>query len=512
MDLLLAHADDGSPVSDREADPSPAAAHARAVPVREAKVLADITADANDLARQRWALVVPEGAAGERLAAAVNELVRARAEDQGADVLTIAAPPVRTAEEATAWKRAVYPASFDGDEDRRPRYLLILGDLDQVSFEVQQVLAQDGLPGRLACASEDGYAAYAAKVLAWQREPSEHERARAMFYTVHDGTRATTAGHTKLIEPCHKRCAETARDKPRAFPASEVAIHGALAPDPSELLELASLRQPTALLSMSHGMGPPRRRQWTPAEAREHQGAMSFGTEGALAGADVGTAPFLPGGVWVYFACFGAARAALANPEGPLALLGHVDLAWSYSYEELEVDDHRRVTGSNRSLNFTQLMTKLVAGERVGAAALTLALSLGGVSAALNTHYDRGKRAGTVEGATDADRLALGNLWMLRQDLLGYALLGDPAVRLPLARFAPSPLPLPVIIDSNALDLLERGALEIARGESLGVVAAELGVPRSELEEAATVYRDAGRAALRALVTRRGGDDHGGTS
>ncbi|HEU4733742.1 MAG TPA: hypothetical protein VFT22_37880 [Kofleriaceae bacterium] len=559
MDLLLAHGDDGSPVSDREADPSTAAAHADRAPVREAKFLADITADASDLERQRWALVVPEGAAGERLAAAVRELVRARAEEQQADVLTIAAPPVTTAEQAAAWKRDVYPSWFAADEARRPRYLLILGDLDQVSFEIQQALAQDGLPGRLACASEDGYAAYAAKVLAWRREPSEHARARALFYTVHDGTRATTAGHAKLIQPCHARCALTARDRPGAFPASEVVVHGAPAPDPGELLELASPRHPTALLSMSHGLGPPRRRPWSPAEAREHQGAMSFGAEGALAGRDVAGAPFLPGGVWIYFACFGAgtphasayqhwldflaehgmpalapvsaglkrsgdgggfvsglAKAALANPDGPLALLGHVDLAWSYAYEELQVDDRKRVTGSNRSHNFAQLMTKLVAGERVGAATLTLTQPLGAVSAALNTHYDRCKRAGTVEGATPADLLALGNLWMLRQDLLGYALLGDPAVRLPLAGRERRPVRDPDIeIDGEAterLDRLERGALEIARGESPGVVAAELGVPRSELEEAARAYRDAGRAALLALLTDRRDDDQGETS
>ncbi|HET7502992.1 MAG TPA: hypothetical protein VFK02_18355 [Kofleriaceae bacterium] len=551
MDLLLAHAEDRGLAFDREVDPRSAAAQAREVPVKQAKVLADITADASDLVRQRWALVVPEGAVGERLAAAVNELVRARAEDQQADVLTIAAPPVRTAEEAAAWKRAVFPTWFDADEERRPRYLLILGDLDQVSFEIQQALAQDGLPGRLACASEEGYAAYAAKLLAWQRAPSEHARARAMFYTVHDGTPATATGHAELIQPCHARCAATARDKPHAFPASEVAMHGAPAPDPAELLELASSRHPTALLSMSHGMGPPRRRPWSPAEAREHQGAMSFGGEGALGAADLATAPFLPGGIWFYFACYGAgtphtsayqhwlehlaahgrpelapekvglrrsedrdgfvsglARAALANPDGPLALLGHVDLAWSYSYKDPDAGDGRRVAGASRSLNFAQLMTKLVAGERVGAATLTMALPLGAVSTALNDHYNRLKQARGVESATSADQLALGHLWMLRQDLLGYAVLGDPAVRLPLAGHAPPPSPRPEI-DPRALDLLERGALEIARGESPGVVAAELGVPRSELEEAATVYRDAGRAALEAMLGRRRGDDPG---
>jgi hypothetical protein len=616
LDLLLAHGDDGSPVLDRAADPRSAAAAARPVAKQPlAGDLADITANANDLTRQRWAVVAPEGAAGDALLAQVRGLVAARAEDQQADVLTIRLPPLG-ADETRAWRASEYPALYGEDEARRPRYLLILGDLDQISLDTEQVLSHDGITGRLACATEDGYAAYADKVLAWQRRPS-HDRARALFYTVHDGTAATTAGHAKLIEPCRDRCTRTARDKPAAFPAA-IAAHGAPSPDPGELLGLAAARHPSVLLSMSHGLGPPRRRRWTPAEAREHQGAMSFGTEGALAARELASQPFLPGGLWIYFACFGAGtpgasaydhwltmlaqhgmtelaplagalhrpdgagfvsglgKAALANPEGPLALLGHMDLAWSYSYEELRVDrsgDPRRITGSNRSLNFFHLITKLVAGERVGAATLALRLQIVAVAAELTAHYDRCKRAGSVEGATPADRLALGNLWMLYQDLLGYSLLGDPAVQLPLTgtahsaerhnaarsrsagpdvrdpdatleqsagsrrpprstvrrlddipgnapdredRGAPSPRaesgdraagvegdPHRGNVDADAIERLERAVLAVAGGESPGAVAADLGVPRSEIVEAHEIYREAGRAALATLIAQR---------
>lgn len=563
MDLLFAHGDDGSPILDHAPDPGTAAAQASPVPRQPQEgFLADITAEASNLARQRWAVVTPAGAEGARLEALIQPLVRARAEDQQADVLSIRVPPGMDAAAATAWKKDVFPALYGEQEAERPRYLLILGDLDQVSLDTQQVLAQDGFPGRLAFATDDGYGAYADKVLAWQREPARQDRARALFYTVHDGTRATTAGHARLIQPCHALCARTTRDKAREFPASAVEVHGRPTPDPDELLALAAARHPSVLLSMSHGLGPPRRRPWSPAEAREHQGAMSFGVEGALAAKDVGSVPFLPGGLWIYFACFGAgtprtsaykhwldmlalhgmadlgpasatlrgldqgggfvsglAKAALANPNGPLAVLGHIDLAWSYSYEELRVGNARGLTGSNRSRNFYNLITKLVAGERAGAALLALRLVLGDVSAELNDHYDRYKRGGTVEGATPADALALGNLWMLHQDLRGYALLGDPAVRLPLASPAPArSAPAdssgergqvtlcggdhPADRDAGALDRLEQAALAIAGGESPGVIAQKLGVPRSEVAEAAKIYRDAGRAALSALLGR----------
>lgn len=571
MELLLAHGDDGSPILDHGADPRSAAGTAGPASRRRERFLADITANADDLAHQGWAIVAAADPEGARLEAMVRDLVRARAEEQGAEVLSIRVPPGMDSATATRWKAAVYPTLYGEDEARRPRYLLILGDLDRVSLDTQHVLAQDGITGRLACAGDGGYGAYVDKVLGWQRAPSRHERARALFYTVHDGTGATTAGHTKLVQPCHERCVRAARDKPRTFPASTIEAHGAPSPDPGELLGLAAARQPSVLLSMSHGMGPPRRRRWTPAEARRHQGAMSFGAEGALAAEDLASAPFLPGGLWIYFACFGAGtprtsayhhwlemladqgmaelgpvnetlrgldegggfvsglgKAALANPDGPLAVLSHIDLAWSYSYEELRVggaEDSRRVSGSNRALNFFQLISKLVAGARAGAASLALKLRLGAVGAELNAHYDRCKRAGEVEGATPEELLALGNLWMLHQDLLGFALLGDPAIRLPLAGAAedpgpPSPPPAEpgrgaaagggAGIDAAALDGLERAALAVAAGDSPGVIAAQLGVPRSEIVEAAGAYREAGRAALSALLARRAAADREG--
>src|SRR5439155_203705 len=112
----------------------------------------------------------------------------------------------------------------------------------------------------------------------------------------------------------------------------------------------------------------------------------------------------------------GLGKAALANPSGPLAVLSHIDLAWSYSYEELRVGgdhDSRRVSGSNRSLNFFQLISKLMSRTRA------------------------------------------------------------------------------------------RAALAVAGGDSPGVVAAQLGMARSELIEAAEAYREAGRAALSELLARR---------
>src|SRR5262249_20904749 len=153
-----------------------------------------------------------------------------------------------------------------------------------------------------------------------------------------------------------------------------------------------------------------------------------------------------------------------------------------------------------------------MSGTRAGAASLALKLRLGAVSAELNAHYDRCKRAGQVEGGPD-ELLALGNLWMLHQDLLGFTLLGDPAVRLPLAppaaRGPAAGTPAAggpaapgsgttgggaraeIAVDPDELDRLERAALAVAGGDSPGVVAAQVGIARSEIIEAADAYREA---------------------
>ena len=268
-----------------------------------------------------------------------------------------------------------------------------------------------------------------------------------------------------------------------------------IAPEGDRLLSLArplidrrseQQKAPAQIIRVPPGMDAQRAIEWkrneypeeyTPAEARERQGAMHFGTEGAILPCDISEATFLPGGLWFYFACFGAgtpsesayhhwmtmleqngmktvgplgrlladlstnggftsgiARAALANPNGPLAMIGHLDLAWSYSYDEIQVKGGT-VTNTNRAENFYEILAKMVKGNRVGMVFLEIQRILSNVSKGVMTQYNRRKRhGGDTEGLDAAKRLALGNLWMLYQDLCGYVLLGDPAVRLPLAK------------------------------------------------------------------------------
>ena len=574
IDLLLAH-EGGVPVLDHTCDVERVGAGASPVAVTRPDHLRDLGENASRLDRQRWAVMVPDTDEGTRLRALVQPLVERRAEQQGAPVLTVRAPPGMSAPAAMRWKLDRFPALYGYDELRCPRYLLMLGDLDGLSLATQQVFSIDHFPGRVACSQDAGYQAYADKVVRHDSSPSTHERARSLFYTVHDGTNATRQGYEKLMQPCYQHCQTVWQTDQARFPASQVCAAGAhQGPDPSEFLALARADEPTLMFSLSHGLGPSPGQAWGPQQARERQGAMVFGSRGPLMPSEVAQAPFLPGGLWFYFACFGAgtpghssyqhwleslvrvgavggaqlraclrglahqggfisgiAKAALANPSGPLGIVGHIDLAWSYSYEELRIDGGLRVRSIKRHSNYYQLLQRLLSryehapGDRrmtrLGVSILELQKTIANVGAALNEHYGLGDRR-SARTSRMTETIALCHLWMQYQDLRGYLILGDPAVHLPLspttgpsiegiqARFmaglaggSAPPASDPGGPDAP-IDGLERALLEQLLGRRRSAdIAQRYRVAADDIDAWARAYREAGRTALRDLTDIR---------
>ncbi len=298
---------------------------------------------------------------------------------------------------------------------------------------------------------------------------------------------------------------------------------------------------PTALLSLGHGEGPPRR-GWAPGERRARQGALSFGRGGRITAADLADRRFLPGGLWFLLACYGAGtpdrsgfehwarslkaagafpgstralleglpspgdrpfvaalpKAALASSEGPLAFVGHVDLAWTYAFREQ--DDGVR----DRASRFTAVLRSALDRRRIGVCFRELSRALGQTDSELASLYDE------AEAGFPTDPVRRGHLWMLRQDLAAYVLLGDPAARLPLR--APQPAQAPA--DLSALlgfapaatttpptdwDAIEQAIARVVLGEqSVRQIAASTGLSRSRLNRLARAWRAAGMAAVRA--------------
>jgi hypothetical protein len=473
LELFLAHADDLRPVLDTGLPPDTAALAPKPPETGAVKDFRYDSSDPDSLPDQRWGLIVPEGPEGDRLLGLVEplRLSRQRAQDDR-PVRIYRVPAEMSAEQASRWEQQVYWDESVPEEDV-PRYLLMLGDLDRMPLELQHTLGDSSYVGRLAFGDDRGYESYVDKVLRSELAPPTDTAARSLFYTVRDGTAATTIGYRALMTPSLERSRE--RKEKGEFRAREIVeIEGLDPASMDALLEQAARPDPSVLFSMSHGLGMPRSGWKSESEQRALQGAMSIGGGRRLTGADLTSRPFLPGGAWFFLACFGAGtpassayahwlkslkdagrfsgkvdavlaslprpgdrpfvaalpQAVLANPEGPLAVIGHIDLAWTYSFQDMGA-----VT-RNRALRFQHIFKALVDGKRVGLASHQLLRFFSEASNDLSAIWNA-EEAAAFRGAPlpeDADRKAAkANLWMLRQDLAGYILLGDPAARLPLS-------------------------------------------------------------------------------
>jgi hypothetical protein len=167
---------------------------------------------------------------------------------------------------------------------------------------------------------------------------------------------------------------------------------------------------------------------------------------------DIGSDARLLGTIAFHFACYGAGtprfdefssnllrtadavapvpfvsrlpRRLLGHPKGgALAVIGHVERAWGCSI--LWEGAGRQVQAFEDSLRL------LMEGAPVGYATEAINQRYADISTALNALLDRVRREGFR-----ADPFDLARQWTANNDARGYAVVGDPAVRLPLAQTA----------------------------------------------------------------------------
>lgn len=531
--------------------------------------LADDSANPNALAAQRWSVLVPEEG-GDELLERIRPLIELRQNEQGGPICSYAAgkspivegrpfkvPRGQSAQQAAQWiqdnlNRIPYA--------RRPHYLLLLGGPDQISLELQQALSVYYFVGRVAFPTLDGYSDYAAKVVAYARPERWQSSARALTYAVRTkmGIDAPDDGYTRLLVPVQKYTEDALNQCALSF--KDVSPAPGLA-SARGLLDCARVDSPTILLSVSHGQG--RSNAWSDEEQRRFQGQMSFGCENEPLSADlVRRGAFLPGGMWFYFACYGAGTpaispyhhwlqrlpdeydvlrslprngvpflstlplAALANPQGPLAVIGHMDLAWNYSYDgRLTIESASAQYGQDprtgersghveRMAELTKLARRSEHPSRIGPVFRSVLGDLPQVQDDLVQLYDRDAARGDKSDA-GAIPLQRAKLWMLRQDLRAYVLLGDPAAYLPVQRrpqpvvstdpvdlfgFAPTDVSSAARTDLDLASVLT-GVLDCIREEKTPkAVASALQVDKAEVEKWRDVYMQAGRAALARML------------
>jgi hypothetical protein len=93
----------------------------------------------------------------------------------------------------------------------RPGYVLILGDLHEISLELQQELMVSAAVGRLCFTDAEGqpdragYQAYCAKVCDLEDRRAEWSAgARLLLYAAHDGSVSSQEGYYDLVRECYR--------------------------------------------------------------------------------------------------------------------------------------------------------------------------------------------------------------------------------------------------------------------------------------------------------------------
>ncbi len=396
--------------------------------------------------------------------------------------------------------------------DEMPFYLLLVGSPEEISYEFQyQVDVMRGV-GRIDFGDDyKAYRQYARNVVLTESNEMKLARKAAFFAVKNPGDKATELSQKYLTSALLTDLPPLLPNSTDPPPAGEwnfstyeekKATHAQL----RKLLGGDAKMTPAFLFTASHGMefkltDPDRQRKYQGALVCQDWGGPSGGgikRTDYFAGEDLPADANLLGMVALFFACYGAGTpkmdqfAAQAFKErkeiapegfladlpkqmllkGALAVIGHVERAWGYSFMKPD--------GSKDNKSFIDTLRKLLNGSRVGAATdpgfnMRYADISSELSSTLNDYQ---------YGTTPAMDQKLARAWTANNDARGYVVIGDPAVYIPMAKGDEKPtarLPLETVSAPSAE--LAPGATAQAQTVTAQAVPADLAAANFGLGE-----------------------------
>jgi peptidase C25-like protein len=333
-------------------------------------------------------------------------------------------------------------AAGPADPENVPYYLLIVGSPEAIPYSFQYQLDVTYAVGRLHFDTPEEYGRYAQGVVAAELS-SSRTPPRAVFFGPQSAEdMASAASANELVAPL----CEELRTKEPSWDVRAVLKEKATKARLSRLL--GGAETPALLFTAGHGVG------FASGHERQldEQGALlcadwlghghrACPTDYFAAG-DLAEEARLGGLISFHFACYSAgmpmwdeyrmhervplaphpfvsrlSQRLLAHPAGgALAVIGHVEKAWEYSFLWEKAGRQTQV--------FADALKRLMDGHPVGSAMEPFGLRYAELSTLLG-EPDPGVQPGTAE-----DEAKLAALWIARNDARNYAVMGDPAVRL----------------------------------------------------------------------------------
>ncbi len=414
--------------------------------------------DPNDLTETGWAVLFSPSA-GAEIQQALEPLLKLRREQAG-DLFKIFQGEdgfVASDQDAYGWLKR-YQLNLDQPVNPRsgiPYYLLIVAPPEEISFEFQYTLDIQWAVGRIWFPDAAEFRRYAESVVRYESaDDVTTSRQVAVFAPEHEFDRATQLFTRHVAKPLVNGADPIGRKRKYGLQAflGEDATRETLHRIWSGSLEHGP---PALLFSGGHGMafraGDPAQESSQGAIVCQDWEGYPLRREDYYTASDLPAAAKIHGLVHFFFACYGAGwphfdnfsrekkepvtiapkpmlarlpQALLAHPNGgALAVIGHVDRAWAYSFQSsdnvAQIDSFRDATA------------RILRGERLGNAMDQFNIRWATLSEKLaELQYEWSLRDATDSDFETQKAKQISTQWVARDDARNYIVFGDPAVQL----------------------------------------------------------------------------------